>query len=47
MDSQIHLDVDTITSFVIQSGQVLEVERSQCHVMFIKEHHSQILVYEL
>jgi len=32
-DKQIHVDLDTIVSFVIQSGQVSEVGQSPCFVM--------------
>jgi len=36
LDKQIHVDMDTIVSFVIQSGQVLEGERSLCRLMLIR-----------
>jgi len=34
-DKQIHVDMDTIVSLVIYSGQVSEGGRSLCHVMLI------------
>jgi len=34
LDKQIHMDIDTIVSFVTQNGPVSE--RSSCHVMLIR-----------